>query len=1278
MKYFFLLLFSIIFLSNSKAQGNESSAINLDWKVYRENNPNGRHSHKLLSFSEATIISEENHLPIYRKEIDCPVGLKPIVQLNIIEEKNAKDVSAASFRENVSSYFKDTVIYAIEKGKFHWFYELVPVRKMGRELNLIHSFALQIDFERADFGTPSYNRKKRGLFDSKLRTGNWHEITVSETGAYRLGKSFFEDNDIPINSVDARKIKIFGYGGAELPMKNSDTRPQDLEEIPSYGRGLNDGTFDEGDYLFFYAQGPFTWRQNNKETHVVHDKHSYAEEIHYFIQLDGTNRTEATLQENLNGSADQVITEYDYLQVHHIDRLTDISKYVKTGKNWFGEEFSFNTTQDFDLGTIKGLNLNDSIAIRSAVVGRSLSGASRFTLRLNGKRIGNQICPQAESDYLSPYVTPNTQIFKAKADQESITLTYEYIKPNSAATGWLNFFEINAKRRLLYDNESFSFRAYDVSGNDESIAEYRIQSNTGNLIIFDVTDIHDVRRQEFSYSNGTATFRATGLEPREYILFAESDAKSPKYLGKVENQNLHGLPFADVFIIAPDIDSFKNAARELAQFHSEREGFVVHVVSPKQIYNEFSSGTQDVSAIRDFLRYFYENASSNEEKPEYLILFGDASYDYMDRITGNTNLVPSYQSNNSTHPSGSYVSDDYYGLLDSNEGDWERNSNQMLDLSIGRLPAQNSKQAFEIVNKIKAYFAQEALGSWRNDVLFVGDDEDSNLHFRQTEKFANYVDTTFPLFNVKKIHFDAFVQELGAGGAEYPEVERRLNESIESGVLLVNYMGHGGELGWAHERVLDNNMIASWKNIHRLPLFVTATCEFSRFDDPDRTSAGENVFLNPNGGAIAMLTTTRVVFAGANEGLLNRLYFNNAFELVDGQYRTLGEIIKTTKNRYGLTTNTRNFSLLGDPTIRLAYPKLRVQTTSINGRDASTNQDTLKALSKVTIQGQVTDINGRLLNDYNGVVYPTIFDKADSIQTLGNDEESFVTKFQLRKNILYKGKATVTDGNFSFSFVVPKDISYKIGSGKISYYAENSDVDANGSFFNFDIGGTSDSAIVDDQGPRADLYLDDLKFAFGGLTGEDPTVIAKVQDDNGINTVGTGIGHELTLTLDDEEPVVVNEYYEAELDDYTKGTITYPLKDLEAGRHSLTVKVWDVANNSAEAYTEFVVAGSAELALDKILNYPNPFTNRTTFWFTHNRPGDVLSINIQVFSVSGRLVKTIRRNEVSPGSTYNNITWDGRDDFGNKIGKGVYIYRVQVESSDGLKSEAMEKLVILN
>lgn len=1275
----------MIFLSCASALAQNVIEKTIAWQMFSQRQPNIQSSSDLYGFQTADYLPSKGHLPILTERITAPIGQKPIVELEILKSRNINNPKkGVPYADYVGADFEYWVSYGIERGKKIYFVKLIPIKKISdASFSIIENFKFRISWtEDSEFSSVSSANKKAGKIDSKLRNGQWYKFNVSQTGVYKLDKSFFDDNRISLTGMDVSKIGIFGYGGAVLPMQNNAERSEDMEQIPSEAVGLSDGTFDNGDYILFYAQGPITWRLNNTGTAYRHLKHTYADNISYFVCVGEYRRSNVQNVTKITNASSYNTNEYDYLNVHHVDQLTDISQNVKTGKEWFGEEFNFNTTQTINMGTVQGLNTSKSVILKSYVVARSLTASSNFDLKHAGKTLISQTCGTTGSNYLDPYVSTSITTLDTNLSNGQLDFTYTYRKGASSDVGWLNYLQVHARAKLIYGSQALSFRDKGGILDEQSIIQYNIQTSASDLKIWEVSDVNNIKNYSYDKSGTSISFKSTGGSLKEFVAFRTTDALTPQFSGRIANQNLHGLDFADVFIIC--YDSFLNQAKELAQFHSDREGYRVNIVTPTQVYNEFSSGTQDVTAIRDFLKYFYENANSDDDRPRYLILFGDASYDFKDRILDNTNLVPSYQSNNSIDPTVSYVSDDFYGLLDPEEGNWEVNydSSHLLDIAIGRIPVKTSVEARNIVAKIKAYHNTSSLGNWRNNLLFVGDDEDNNLHFRQTEEFANYIDTVYPLFNIKKIHFDAFVQEIGPGGAEYPEVEKQLREGVQNGVLVVNYMGHGGELGWAHERVLDNTAIKSWTNLDRQTLFVTATCEFSRFDDPQRVSAGENVFLNKNGGAIAMLTTTRVVYAGANAGLLNRLYRGNAFEPVNGKYQTLGEIIMTTKNKYTLTPNTRNFSLLGDPTVRLAYPAYRVATTSINGKIADQAfNDTLKALSKVTVTGVVTDVTGNKLSGFNGIVYPTIFDKPDTLSTLANDPgpgQSTPAKFATRKNIVYKGKASVKNGDFKFEFVVPKDISYKFGNGKISYYAQNENEDGNGSYFDFLIGGTSADAIVDEQGPDAELFINDLEFSFGGISNENPTVIAKVSDDNGINTVGTGIGHELTLTLDNEDPIVVNDYYEAELDDYRRGTITYPMTGLEEGRHSISMKVWDVANNSASAYTEFVVANSAEMALDHVLNYPNPFTTSTTFWVTHNRPGDILDVTVQVFSISGKLVKTLKTSQVSQGSTFNEITWDGRDDFGNKIGRGVYVYKVNVKSSDGMSAEAMEKLVILN
>jgi hypothetical protein len=463
---------------------------------------------------------------------------------------------------------------------------------------------------------------------------------------------------------------------------------------------------------------------------------------------------------------------------------------------------------------------------------------------------------------------------------------------------------------------------------------------------------------------------------------------------------------------------------------------------------------------------------------------------------------------------------------------------------------------------------------------------------------------------------------------------------------------------------------------------MTATCEFSRFDNPDFTSAGEYVILNPTGGGIALFTTVRLTFSSANANL-NRNIMDTIFSKPNGVHLRLGDIFRIGKNAptTGSSFNNRSFALLGDPAMMLAFPDYNVETTSINVNGAITPTDTLSALDLVTVQGKITDNNGNIQTNFNGVVIPTVYDKAVTYYTLGNDDSSPVMPFNLQKNVVFRGPATVVNGLFTFSFVVPQDIQFNFGNGKISYYARNgvNIDDAHGNNKNIIIGGFSKNPISDNTGPEIKLYMNNQQFVTGGMTDENPTFLAFVEDEIGINTVGTGIGHDITAIIDgnSSQPIILNDYYKADQDNFRKGSISYPFSDLEPGPHTITFKVWDVANNSSTASLDFVVVKAEELSLSHVLNYPNPFTTHTEFYYEYNQPGVPVDVDINIFTISGKLVKSLNANQVSNGFRSEPIVWNGLDDFGDRIGRGIYMYRLRVKTPDGKSAEKIEKLVIL-
>jgi len=676
------------------------------------------------------------------------------------------------------------------------------------------------------------------------------------------------------------------------------------------------------------------------------------------------------------------------------------------------------------------------------------------------------------------------------------------------------------------------------------------------------------------------------------------------------------------------------------------------------------------------MKMMYDKAGTGSE-PKYLLLFGDASYDYKDRVQNNSNLIPSYESYESLNPVGTFVTDDYFVLLDDSEG---QGANGALDVGVGRFPVQTVDQADAAVKKIEHYCSNSdtVKNDWRNVACFVAEDWDNNLHLGQADTLATHIERDYKEYNVDKIYVDAYKAISTPGGLRNPDVNAAITARVNKGALLISYTGHGGTLGWAHERVLEISDIQSWKNYDRMPVFVTATCEFSWFDDPGFVSAGEWVFLNPNGGGIALFTTTRPTYAGENFTLANN-FFSNVFKKINGNYPRMGDLIVSAKNSTGSSANSRKFVLLGDPALQLDYPRYQVVTTAINGNTVTTLPDTLKALAQVTISGEIRDDNGSLMPGFNGTVFPTVFDKEEEITTLANVVGCSPTQFFLMKNPLFRGKIAVTNGQFSFSFIVPKDIAYKYGFGKISYYARDPETDANGFNENIIVGGMDSHKTSDDQGPVIQLYMNDKNFVPGGMTDQNPTLLAFVFDSSGINTVGSGIGHDITAVIDNDtrNSWILNDYYVSDLNTYKSGEISYPFFNLTDGSHQLLLRVWDVYNNSAEGSIDFMVVSSPQLALQNLMNFPNPFSDHTTFSFEYNHPNTFLDINLKIFTISGRLVKTLHQVINTTGYKSESIVWDGTGDDGSKISTGMYIYYLKVSLPDGSSELKSSKLVFI-
>jgi hypothetical protein len=1110
---------------------------------------------------------------------------------------------------------------------------------------------------------------------SVFSAGNWYKIAIAKQGIYKIDAAFLKSLGIglPLNS---NAIQLFGNGGGMLPEANILPRIDDLLENNIWLKDGSDGSFSDSDYFLFYSSGPDLWGYSNIEKRFTSTKNLYSDSVYYYIRI-GTNGKRIEKSPLITGA--QVVNEFDNFYVQE----TDAFNFLSSGKEWYGETFGGSVGgvffRDFNI-PITNIIPGSPVTFYTSLVARSVGQPAKFEINFNKSLVQQLEMPALSGVAYEPPATANSFLISRPLSSNTLQIRYNFIPGTVNAQGWLNKFELNVRSKLDFTAQTqLLFQDVNTVGSGKT-ASFTLTGADVTTRVWDVSTIAAPIEMQTVLLGNTLTFGNETSTLHYYIAFTDKNALTPSPSVKPNNQNLHQPAKYDFIIIAPP--QFFQEADRLGKFHLDNDKLSYLVATPEQIYNEFSSGTPDPTAIRDFIKMFYDRAAGNPANtPKYLLLFGDASFDYKKRLIGNTNLVPAFQSASSLDPLSSYTSDDFLGFLDDQDDINSVVKTPLLDIGIGRIPASTLAEAKFYVDKVIKY--KQSFGAWRNQITFVADDEDQNIHLNDAEGIASTASQLAPILNVGKIYLDAYQQENSTGGSRYPSVNEAINRRMFSGNLIWNYSGHGGYNRLAQESILTDEMLNSWTNDKKLPLFITAACDFAPFDNPLISSLGEKLLLQPQTGGIALLTTTRLVFAFSNR-IINENYFSAALQKnVDGIYPSLGQSLRQAKNYTYQTSgdllNNRKFTLLGDPALTIGYPRYNIRTTSINGIPINNFKDTLKALNRYTITGEVVDVNGQLLKNFNGSVNTSVYDKMAQINTKGNDAGSVIVPFVQQQNQLFNGKSAIESGKFSVTFIVPKDINFSVGKAKISYYAENGNTDAAGVDETILVGGLGNGFKEDNEGPVIYAYLNDEKFVNGGITGENTVLLLKLKDSSGINTIGTGIGHDITATLDNNtnQVYILNDFYETAKGNYQEGILRFPFTGLAVGLHSLKIRVWDIFNNSSTVVLNFRVVQSTDLELSNVFNYPNPFTNQTKFWFEHNRAGEILNVGVKIMTITGKQVKYINKTLNSIGNRSDTIEWNGTDDFGNKLGRGVYLYQINVQTPDGKSVQKLQKLVIL-
>ena len=1281
-------IFSTFFFSVNLWLGISAQSTFIDWRINPSLKKNTElETHQVLSPFQCLdcfekLSSDNDYLiPYYTIRIpDNNITISNVKLVDIEIERVNSDVLHSYITEN----FEIDKIISSDQGQRIIHLNITPIRKNQNITEYIKSFKIRYDKNPLYTSNTNLKYKKDQTYKSVLKSGDFYKLSITSDGIHKIDYPFLQENNIDPSNISLSSFKIYGNGGEMLPELIETNRPEDIVENPLYIKdNNNNNSFDQDDYILWYAKNPTTIRYNESNESYYAQGHDFDIASYYYMNWGDSNGKRITTIPNGQGlSFTKLVDQYEDLIYHESNE----ENHQKSGRVWWGDKMQSTTQKDFEY-TIPGMVIGDKISLQTVTTGRSISGfQSRMQISLNNAILANISYSTISGDYDDRYASdPITTIIDKEILNNQLKLSYNYIKSWNEAAAWIDYFVLTIPRSIQYYGSQKNIRTKrsKLDGN----TRFKIINHQSNHAIWNVTNHLIPAIQEVELQGNNAFFIAeniTASSQPEYILFDKFNVPNPNFIEKVANQNLHGVKDIDYLIVTHK--DLLDQANRLADYHRDNN-LAVFVATTNQINNEFSSGSQDVTAIRDFAKLLYDRGNLPEATRtfKHLLLFGDASYDYKDVEPNNTNIVPIYQSYESNYPPISYCSDDYFAILDDDEGYWGTSSkDEDLDIGVGRLPASNSFEAKLMVDKIIHYNSAESRGNWMQTLTFLGDDEDQNRHVQPSENMTQFIQQQSPEYNIKKIWMDAYEQVSFGSGNKYPKVNEDINKMISSqGTLIFNYVGHGGENGMAHERVVTRPEISSWTNYDKLSFYITASCELAKIDNLEIESPGELMLLNPNGGAVGMIATTRVVYIGANTDLNSNLLNNNLLKRVNGELPTLGEAYRKTRNADpSEEINKRCFILLGDPAMSLLSPKYNVVSTRVNGKEVGLFNDTLGALELITIEGEIRDLDNQRIDNFNGELFPTFYDKPSKYNTLGQDPQSIPISFEEQNRIIYKGKVSVTNGTFNFQFVVPKDIAYNVDNGKLSYYAKDGLEHAGGTELNYKIGGTSDNVVDDNVFDELDLYIDDESWVFGGLTSTNPLLIARLMDSNGINTIGSGIGREMEAILDQgtdhEQSIILNDYYQPELNSYQRGTIEYPFDNLTPGRHTLKLKVWDVYNNSKESYTEFIVREDKSISMNNLLNYPNPFTTNTEFHFDHNKPGQNITANLIVTAVSGKIVKSITQVIPNAETHCSEITWDGRDDYGDQLARGVYLYTMKLKAEDGTETSKNQKLYIIN
>lgn len=1132
-------------------------------------------------------------------------------------------------------------------------YGFIPLLQSGGEYYRINSFRPVI--ERVPMAMKVSSPVVSSTACSVLAEGRWYKIRVKSSGVYNLSESLLAK----MGFNDPAKVRLYGYGGALLPETGLEEMQDDLTEIP---------LFRDGDNLLFYAQGPISWHPDD-EGQYVHTQNTYSTYGCYFVTASDEEPLLPDVMDTVTGDVRIVETTPGYALYEK-----DEYSWYHGGRRFYDSyDFASNASQTYSFSLE---DMADDVVNMTLSFSASGTVSSTVEARVNGEAAGTlSMGPNGSSDAANLRTGEFFCKGIFKNGENSVQL---YHRHQDGISGRLDYIRLNYTRQLVLRGSSLDFRTGMESGD----CRFRIASSSDNVSVWHLSADGSISLLPSQTYDGYCLTSACGTDAGDEFVAVNLDGSfpQPELVGAIKNQNLHGMDPVEMVIIVPASGYLNAQAERLADAHRRIDGMSVAVVPADMIYNEFSSGTPDATAYRRFLKMLYDRS----DELKYLLLFGGGRWDNRmitdaSRGLSQDDFLLCYEADNSINSVKAYVAEDYFALLADGKGG--SILTQKPDIGVGRFPVESVEEARIMVDKTISYMQGDYAGDWQNTVLVLGDDGDNNLHMTQAERLARMIAEERPAVDIGKIFWDAYPMESSASGNSYPKVREDLLKRLNDGALLVNYTGHGSATVLSHEMVLGIEDFASF-NSPRLPFWVTASCDISPFDNSG-DMIGKAALLNGNGGAIGMFTTTRTVYSDRNEEIV-RLFDHYVLDPIN----RLGDAVRLTKvslvtpesKTRDYSENKLNYVLLGDPALRLAVPQCKVVIDSVNTGREYDGRPIAEACGMIRVSGHIENAVGEPLGRYNGILSTRAYDSMRKITCRGNDGQSDTCFYYYDYNrLLFLGQDSVRSGRFEFEYPVPKDINYSNETGRLVFYAISDEgLASSGSFCDFLVGGTSEIASSDTLGPDIDICLNSTDFEYWGKVNTTPCLMVELSDSTGINFSGNGTGHDLLLIIDNDTrySYVLNDCYSPVNGDFRHGRILFNIPELPDGRHTLLFRAWDILGNSSSVTLGFETVSGLEPEISSVSLTCNPVEGHTSFVISHDRPGSVRNIGIQIQDCAGRLLWNHTSTE-SGTSGMSVVDWNGCSDSGQRLQPGLYIYKVILTDTDGAVETLCDKVIVM-